>query len=282
MTTESAVSQSSTADGTTPARRCDLKIEPMKKVVRMLRAYRARLLNWFRAKGQLSSGLVEGSNAKTKLTSRKSFGFRTYHAMEIALHHALGALPEPESTHKFRRGAKMRKGALLTKEEFSRFLRELSSDIERGELSFDYIKEKIPPNLDVEYKYKNKKGFKKFKISFKWTSDRRSDKSSTFISSRSNATSFKGAKIQLAGALDDISKVISKNRIPTDKQVEDLLSITEASIELSKPELKQGMAEVKTATIELKQAVSDNSVVRAESVLNYLKQLRSEFHKKYK
>ncbi|MEQ6340947.1 MAG: transposase [Gammaproteobacteria bacterium] len=31
------------------------KIEPMKKVARMLRNHRALLLNWFRAKEQLSS-----------------------------------------------------------------------------------------------------------------------------------------------------------------------------------------------------------------------------------
>lgn len=67
----------------------------------MLRAHRPLLLNWFRAKGQLSSGIVEGFNTKAKLTARKSFGFRTYHAMEIALYHALGALPEPESAHRF-------------------------------------------------------------------------------------------------------------------------------------------------------------------------------------
>jgi len=77
------------------------KIEPMKKVARMLRTHRPLLLNWFRAKGQLSSGIVEGFNTKAKLTTRKAFGFRTYHAMEIALYHALGALPEPESTHRF-------------------------------------------------------------------------------------------------------------------------------------------------------------------------------------
>jgi len=77
------------------------KIEPMKKVARMLRTHRALLLNWFRAKGKLSSGVVEGFNAKAKLTSRKSFGFRTYHGAEIALYHALGALPEPEFTHRF-------------------------------------------------------------------------------------------------------------------------------------------------------------------------------------
>ena len=77
------------------------KIEPMKRVARMLRNHRTLLLNWFRAKGQLSSGVVEGFNAKAKLTSRKSFGFRTFRGAEIALYHALGALPEPEFTHRF-------------------------------------------------------------------------------------------------------------------------------------------------------------------------------------
>ena len=77
------------------------KIEPMKNVARMLRGHRDLLLNWFRAKGQLSSGVVEGFNGKAKLTSRKAFGFRTYHGAEIALYHALGALPEPQFTHRF-------------------------------------------------------------------------------------------------------------------------------------------------------------------------------------
>jgi transposase len=77
------------------------RIEPMKKVARMLRRHRELLMNWFHAKGQLSSGVVEGFNAKAKLTSRKAFGFRTYRAAEIALYHALGDLPEPEFTHRF-------------------------------------------------------------------------------------------------------------------------------------------------------------------------------------
>jgi transposase len=77
------------------------QLAPMKKVARMLRGHRALLLNWFRAKGQLSSGSVEGFNTKAKLTTRKAFGFRTYHAIEIALYHTLGALPEPEVTHRF-------------------------------------------------------------------------------------------------------------------------------------------------------------------------------------
>lgn len=77
------------------------KIEPMKKVARQLRRHRPLLLNWFRAKGQFSSGIVEGFNNKAKLTTRKSYGFRTYHATEIALYHALGALPVPKVAHEF-------------------------------------------------------------------------------------------------------------------------------------------------------------------------------------
>jgi len=84
---------------------CDMamrsKIEPMKKVARQLRRHRPLLLNWFRAKGQYSSGIVEGFNNKAKLNTRKSYGFRTYHAAEIALYHALGALPVPKTTHEF-------------------------------------------------------------------------------------------------------------------------------------------------------------------------------------
>jgi len=77
------------------------QLEPMKKVARTLRNHRELLLNWFRAKGALSSGVVEGFNNKVKLTTRKSYGFRTYEAIETALYHNLGALPEPDFTHRF-------------------------------------------------------------------------------------------------------------------------------------------------------------------------------------
>jgi transposase len=73
----------------------------MKKNARMLRGHRELLLNWFHAKGQLSSGVVEGFNTKAKLTTRKAFSFRTYPTLEVALYHTLGALPEPPFTHRF-------------------------------------------------------------------------------------------------------------------------------------------------------------------------------------
>ena len=77
------------------------RIEPMQKVAASLRAHRDLILNWFRARGTISSGAVEGFNNKAKLTTRKAYGFRTYEAIEIALYHTLGKLPEPKFTHEF-------------------------------------------------------------------------------------------------------------------------------------------------------------------------------------
>jgi transposase len=77
------------------------RIEPMRKVARMLRSHEELILNWFRAKGEISNGAVEGLNNKIRVVTRRSYGFRTYHAMEMALYHNLGRLPEPKLTHRF-------------------------------------------------------------------------------------------------------------------------------------------------------------------------------------
>jgi transposase len=42
---------------------------------------------------------VEGLNNKTKVTMRRSYGFRTYRILELALYHSLGKLPERQLTH---------------------------------------------------------------------------------------------------------------------------------------------------------------------------------------
>jgi transposase len=77
------------------------RIEPMKKIARSLRQHRELILNYFRAQKLLSSGVVEGLNNKAKVTMRKSYGFRTFRCLELALYHSLGKLPEPVSTHDF-------------------------------------------------------------------------------------------------------------------------------------------------------------------------------------
>jgi transposase len=58
------------------------RLEPMKKVARMLRTHK-------------------GLNNKIRVVTRRSYGFRTFEAQEIALYHTSGRLPEPESTHRF-------------------------------------------------------------------------------------------------------------------------------------------------------------------------------------
>jgi transposase len=77
------------------------RIEPLKKVARSLRSHGELILNWFIAKGTISAGMVEGLNYNVKLTLKKSYGFRTEEAVKTALYHRLGALPEPEFTHRF-------------------------------------------------------------------------------------------------------------------------------------------------------------------------------------
>jgi transposase len=77
------------------------RLEPMKKVARSMRAHRPLILNWFRARGAVSAGSVEGLNNKVKLVTRKSYGFRTVEVAKLALLHNLGRLPEPERTHRF-------------------------------------------------------------------------------------------------------------------------------------------------------------------------------------
>jgi transposase len=71
------------------------RLEPMKTVARTLRAHEELLLNWFRAKAEICSGAAEGPNNKLRVVTRRSYRFRTYEAMGIALYHALGRSPNP-------------------------------------------------------------------------------------------------------------------------------------------------------------------------------------------
>jgi len=77
------------------------RIEPMKKFARTVRNHQQLLLNYFRARKQFSSGVIEGLNNKAKLTMRKAYGFRSFRATELALYHVLGKLPEPKLAHSF-------------------------------------------------------------------------------------------------------------------------------------------------------------------------------------
>jgi transposase len=77
------------------------RLEPIQRVARSLRRHRELILNWFRAKKRYNSGIVEGLNTVVKLRCRKAYGFRTFEALQTALYHQLGHLPEPPVTHRF-------------------------------------------------------------------------------------------------------------------------------------------------------------------------------------
>ena len=77
------------------------RLEPIKDFVRMLRRHHPLMMNWFKAKKEYSLGIVEGLNRKINLVTRKSYGFRSFDVLKIALFHTMGQLPEPEFTHKF-------------------------------------------------------------------------------------------------------------------------------------------------------------------------------------
>jgi transposase len=68
----------------------------VKKIARSLRQHRELILNYFRPKKLIFSGVVEGLNNKAKVSMRKSYGFRTFRVLEMALYHSLGKLPQPE------------------------------------------------------------------------------------------------------------------------------------------------------------------------------------------
>ena len=78
------------------------RLVPLKAIAKSLRRHRELILNWFRAKKQISQAVVEAMNGNAKLALRKARGFRFYETVRIALFHQLGKLPEPTlSTHQF-------------------------------------------------------------------------------------------------------------------------------------------------------------------------------------
>lgn len=77
------------------------QLEPMKKFARMLRTHEELLLNYFRAKREYNSGVVEGLNNKARVSLAHSFGHRSSEILKLVLYHTLGKLPEPPCSHKF-------------------------------------------------------------------------------------------------------------------------------------------------------------------------------------
>ncbi len=66
-----------------------------------LKRHEDLILNYFRAKKEFNSGIVEGLNRNVNLTVRKAYGYSSYDVLRIALFHQMGKLPEPYFKHEF-------------------------------------------------------------------------------------------------------------------------------------------------------------------------------------
>ena len=77
------------------------RLPPLRKFAKTLRVHEPLIMNWFTFKKAFSSAAVEGLNNKVRVVTRRSYGFKSFHVLEIVLYHTLGKLPEPELTHKF-------------------------------------------------------------------------------------------------------------------------------------------------------------------------------------
>jgi transposase len=77
------------------------RLEPIKKVARMLRSHEELLFNYFRARREFTNAVTEGLNHKARVALARSFGHRTFRILQLVLYHNLAKLPEPPSTHKF-------------------------------------------------------------------------------------------------------------------------------------------------------------------------------------
>ena len=75
--------------------------EPIKSVAKTLRNHRPLILNCFRAREEVSLGATEAMNNQLQGVTPRAYGFRSAPVVKIALYPTLGALPEPQGTHRF-------------------------------------------------------------------------------------------------------------------------------------------------------------------------------------
>jgi len=71
------------------------RLEPFRKLARMLRRRIEHILNYFRL--PINNSVVEGLNNKAKVIMRRAYGFRTIKTCQLALMHGLGHLVIPNS-----------------------------------------------------------------------------------------------------------------------------------------------------------------------------------------
>jgi transposase len=75
------------------------RLEPIKKVVKMIRAHRDGILAYFRHR--ITNGVVEALNNTAKAISHRARGYRTVRVFTQVMMHCMGGLEMPGLYHEF-------------------------------------------------------------------------------------------------------------------------------------------------------------------------------------
>lgn len=180
---------------------------------------------------------------------------------------------------------KLRKQVLLDKKALASDLLAFAKDVLRGELSFEQQNIKLPEEFEVKYKYKIKDGFSKYKISFKWP-DKPDKEHQVYLPENvkqlSSKTSFEDVKKILQSSLAHFGEMGKSGRLPSVQEAEDFINTVDASLSRSKKKLSDGMKEVRSLSLELKNAVELNDIGKFQEALKLLYQLKEKYQQLYK
>jgi transposase len=75
------------------------RLKPMRDFAWLMRRHQDGILNWFNV--PIDNGRVEAMNNNAKAISHRARGYRSETTFTLALMHCLGALPLPETVHRF-------------------------------------------------------------------------------------------------------------------------------------------------------------------------------------
>ena len=77
------------------------RLDPMKEVARMVALAPRPDSELVPSPGAVLQWRCRRLQRKARVITKRAYGFRTSGALEVALYHALGDLPEPKLTHRF-------------------------------------------------------------------------------------------------------------------------------------------------------------------------------------
>ncbi len=177
---------------------------------------------------------------------------------------------------------KLKEQTILSREDLSKYLLDLAAQLSKGQLSFQDIELEIPSNLSVKYKYKQKDGYSKFKLSLSWGDVPLNTSNEKYFNARSVPDSYKKLKKQFEATLNILSNTISSGKLPLASQTNKLTRLAQDSTKQAKPKLIKGMQAMEKVVLDLKKAIEIKDIGLANEKVKLLYQLKENYHRQYK